>query len=301
MGSVEEIMMGSRWAALAALLALSEATKWSNIGFMSSQDQAPANKRSAEDGHELSLDDMELSASETQYDAVPYTDLGLSSGEAESRVEPFRRRKYRRRRRKNRYENLVVPGQDYSEDTLSDNKLYDRDSSYKAPSANYAAPESSYEAPSYSSYEAPKYEPNYTPSYEGYSGGGKDSFNDFLNALAAFLPIGLFLAAIPPNLIVINSRRKRSTDEKDLNSVEIVYPFLDKINKMGFDHLKELECQKEMFCEMAVMGNSKEGNFVQRSLAALVQYTPTFVASRFGAEKVLQAAETQNCHQFKCL
>ena len=61
--------------------------------------------------------------------------------------------RYRRRRRKNRYENLVVPGQDYSEDTLSDNKLYDRDSSYKAPSANYAAPESSYEAPSYSSYE----------------------------------------------------------------------------------------------------------------------------------------------------
>ena len=43
-----------------------------------------------------------------------------------------------------------------------------------------------------------------------------------------------------------------------------------------------------MFCEMAVMGNSKEGNFVQRSLAALVQYTPTFVASKFGAEKVLQ-------------
>ena len=39
---------------------------------------------------------------------------------------------------------------------------------------------------------------------------------------------------------------------------------------------------------MAVMGNSKEGNFVQRSLAALVQYTPTFVASKFGAEKVLQ-------------
>merc|ERR1712024_279835 len=227
MGSVEEIMMGSRWAALAALLALAEATKWSYVGFMSSQDQAPANKRSAEDGHELSLDDMDLSASETQYDAVPFTDLGLSSGEAESRVEPLRRRKYRRRRRKNRYENLVVPGQDYG-DTLADNQLYDRDTSYKAPSANYAAPDTSYEAASYSSYEAPKYEPNYAPSYEGYSGGGKDSFNDFLNALAAFLPIGLFLAAIPPNLIVINSRRKRSTDEEDYNSVETVFPFLEK-------------------------------------------------------------------------
>lgn len=60
--------------------------------------------------------------------------------------------RYRRRRRKNRYENLVVPSQDY-EATLQDNQLYDRDSSYKAPSANYAAPDPSYEAPSYSSYE----------------------------------------------------------------------------------------------------------------------------------------------------
>ena len=60
--------------------------------------------------------------------------------------------RYRRRRRKNRYENLVVPSQDYG-DTLADNQLYDRDSSYKAPSANYAAPDTSYEAPSYSSYE----------------------------------------------------------------------------------------------------------------------------------------------------
>lgn len=33
----------------------------------------------------------------------------------------------------------------------------------------------------------------------------RDGFNDFLNALAAFLPIGLFLAAIPPNIITINT------------------------------------------------------------------------------------------------
>ena len=64
--------------------------------------------------------------------------------------------RYRRRRRKNRYENLVVPSQDY-EAPLQDNQLYDRDSSYKAPSANYAAPDPSYEAPSYSSYEESGY------------------------------------------------------------------------------------------------------------------------------------------------
>merc|ERR1719270_1226703 len=297
--------MGARWPVLASLLIISlaqvkvEATMWSNIGFMSGQDQA--NKRSAEDGQEMGVEDMDLSASETHYDSLPYSDLGSSSpGDAESRAEPMRRRKYRRRRRKNRYENLVVPSQDYG-DTLADNQLYDRDSSYKAPSANYAAPDTSYEAPSYSSYEAPKYEPNYTPSYEGYSGGAKDSFNDFLNALAAFLPIGLFLAAIPPNLIVINSRRKRDVDEQDDNSVETIYPFLEKINKIGWGNLNEVSCQKELFCEMAVMGGSSDGNYVQRSLAALVQYTPTFLAQRIGVEDVVQATSSEKCQQFKCL
>jgi len=302
MGSVVMVIMRTRVLASLLLISLAqvtvEATTWSNIGFMTGQDQA--NKRSAEDGQEMAVGDMDLSASETHYDTLAYTDSS-SPGDKEARAEPLRRRnKYRRRRRKNRYENLVVPSQDYG-DTLADNQLYDRDSSYQAPSANYAAPESTYEAPSYSSYEAPKYEPNYSPSYEGYSGGAKDNFNDFLNALAAFLPIGLFLAAIPPNLIVINSRRKRSTDEKDYNSVETVYPFLEKINKIGFEHLNDVNCQKELFCEMVVMGNSKEANFVQSSLAAMVHYTPTFVANTFGVKKVLQATEDKECHQFKCL
>merc|ERR1739844_479482 len=302
MGSVVMVIMRTRVLASLLLISLTQvtvkATTWSNIGFMTGQDQA--NKRSAEDGQEMAVGDMDLSASETHYDTLAYTDSS-SPGDKEARAEPLRRRnKYRRRRRKNRYENLVVPSQDYG-DTLADNQLYDRDSSYQAPSANYAAPESTYEAPSYSSYEAPKYEPNYSPSYEGYSGGAKDNFNDFLNALAAFLPIGLFLAAIPPNLIVINSRRKRSTGEKDYNSVKTVYPFLEKINKIGFEHLNDVNCQKELFCEMVVMGNSKEANFVQSSLAAMVHYTPTSVANTLGVKKVLQATEDKACHQFKCL
>merc|ERR1712079_225945 len=246
---------------------LGEPGVWSAFSFLGGN----AGKRSTDETQELypMAEDMEMSSS---YDEPEYEEY---AEDAEARIEPFRRRRkpYRRRRKPK-----PPPSQDF----------YSGD--YTERDSGYEPPQQGYDSPAYA---------ESSPSYSG--GGGKDSFNDFLNALAAFLPIGLFLAAIPPNLIVINSRRKRSTDEKDLNSVEIVYPFLDKINKMGFDHLKELECQKEMFCEMAVMGNSKEGNFVQRSLAALVQYTPTFVASRFGAEKVLQAAETQNCHQFKCL
>lgn len=76
-----------------------------------------------------------------------------------------------------------------------EDEYYDRDDGYGAPHAPaYSAP--SYEAPSYQtsdSYGAPSY------------GGGGDGFNDFLNALAAFLPIGLFLAAIPPNLITVST------------------------------------------------------------------------------------------------
>merc|ERR1712183_865040 len=186
------LTMRLRWTTLLSpLLALAGSsssysqTSWSNLGLLSSQ----ASKRSVEDSHESSLaDDMVTSAS----DNLPETDNSYDLADfksPESRVEPHRRRKkYRTRRRKTRYEPpLVVP-----DNKLADNVLYERDSGYSPPS---------------SSYEAPSYSP---PSYEAY-GGGKDGFNDFLNALAAFLPIGLFLAAIPPNLIVINSRR-RDTD-----------------------------------------------------------------------------------------
>merc|ERR1712107_738793 len=130
---------------------------------------------------------------------------------------------------------LVVPSSDYP-GTLAEDKLYDRDSSYQAPADSYNSPSSSYEAPSYNppSYQAPSYQAD----YGGYSAGGKDSFNDFLNALAAFLPIGLFLAAIPPNLIVINSTRKKREAEENENSVETVFPFLDKISHIGWRNLK---------------------------------------------------------------
>merc|ERR1711923_461266 len=275
MGSVVLVIMGSRCLGLVTVLLVLgvrlEASdtsgprhQWSSLRFMSNQ----ASKRSAEDSNETAGDEMDLSASDTQYDVLGYNDVS-SSANMESRVAPNRRRrKYRTRRRKNRYEPkpydpLVVPSQDFNAAaTIPDNQLYDRDSSYDSPNS-YNPPSSSYEAPSY--YDAPSYK----PGYEAYSGGGKDSFNDFLNALAAFLPIGLFLAAIPPNLIVINSRRRRDTDgefEKDVNTVETVsvYPFLEEINQLGgIKRLNEIDCQKKLFCEMAARGRGEEGNFVQ--------------------------------------
>merc|ERR1711923_544702 len=306
MGSVVLVIMGSRCLGLVTVLLVLgvrlEASdtsgprhQWSSLRFMSNQ----ASKRSAEDSNETAGDEMDLSASDTQYDVLGYNDVS-SSTNMESRVAPNgRRRKYRTRRRKNRYEPkpydpLVVPSQDFNAAaTIPDNQLYDRDSSYDAPNS-YNPPSSSYEAPSY--YDAPSYK----PGYEAYSGGGKDSFNDFLNALAAFLPIGLFLAAIPPNLIVINSRRKREaedTHEEEINSVE-TYPFLEKID---LRNLQDSPCQKELFCEMTVMGDSKNGNFVQKFLASVVKYTPDFLSDKIGVKDVFQASSRRSCEQFKCV
>merc|ERR1719192_1912674 len=289
---------------------------WSTLSLMSSQ----ASKRSADEASDAVEDEMDVSASDAHYDTAPhYSDYSEADSVdiPESRGGPLRRRrKYNRlRRRKNRYpqsaseqyDNLVVPSTDFhsnSVDSLSDNQFYDRDSSYQAPSSGYNSPESSYSSPN--NYETPSYydAPPYKQSYgEPYSGGGKDSFNDFLNALAAFLPIGLFLAAIPPNLIVINSRRRRAAgEEEDLNSVETVYhPFLDKIDRMGLARLGTPQCQKELFCEMAAMGEAEhEANTVQRLLAALVRHTPASLADTLGVAEVFQASKTRRCEQFKC-
>merc|ERR1711963_912994 len=246
---------------------LGEPGVWSALSFLGGN----AGKRSTDETQELypMAEDMEMSSS---YDQPEYEEY---AEEAEARIEPFRRRRkpYRRRRKPK-----PPPSQDFYSGDYTD-----RDSGYEPPQQGYDSPTFAESSPSYS------------------GGGGKDSFNDFLNALAAFLPIGLFLAAIPPNLIVINSRRKRDVDEQDDNSVETIYPFLEKINKIGWGNLNEVSCQKELFCEMAVMGGSSDGNYVQRSLAALVQYTPTFLAQRIGVDDVVQATSSEKCQQFKCL
>jgi len=290
---------------------------WSALSFLSSQNN---NKRSADDSKESSLSQADdMFGSESKIEAAA---LIASEPDPESRMNPYRRRKnkYRTKKRKNKYA-ASVPSQDFYEDKIYDDTYYDRDSSYSAPTSGYKPPSdtydapSSYEAPAYEapapSYEAPSYEapsydpPSYkpAPSYEAPSysgGGGGDSFNDFLNALAAFLPIGLFLAAIPPNLIVINSRRKRQAEDEMYNTLESSYPFMDKINTMGFSRLSETDCQKELFCEMAEMGSNQEANTVQKLFAYAVSLTPDFLADMAGVKDVFEATREGRCRKFKC-
>ena len=41
---------------------------------------------------------------------------------------------------------------------------------------------------------------------------------------------------------------------------------------------------------MSVMGDSKEGNFVQKVLATIMQYTPDFLSDTVGVKDVFQVS-----------
>merc|ERR1712018_395265 len=250
---------------------LGEPGVWSALSFLGGN----AGKRSTDETQELypMAEDMEMSSS---YDQPEYEEY---AEEAEARIEPFRRRRkpYRRRRKPK-----PPPSQDFYRGDYTD-----RDSGYEPPQQGYDSPAFAESSPSYS------------------GGGGKDSFNDFLNALAAFLPIGLFLAAIPPNLIVINStaRRKRETEDSMINSLDsspsTERPFLRRIASLG-PAMWRTECQAQIFCEMVAMGKLPEGNRVQRMLAATALNTPDFAANLLGLGHTFQVSRDGACSKFKC-
>jgi len=251
---------------------LGEPGVWSALSFLGGN----AGKRSTDETQELypMAEDMEMSSS---YDEPEYEEY---AEEAEARIEPFRRRRkpYRRRRKPK-----PPPSQDFYSGDYTD-----RDSGYEPPQQGYDSPAFAESSPSYS------------------GGGGKDSFNDFLNALAAFLPIGLFLAAIPPNLIVINStaRRKREAEDSLLNSVDAVAteeerPVLRRIAALGSAMWKP-ECQAEIFCQMVQLGQLPEGNSVQRMFAATAIHAPDFATNLLGLGGTFQASREGDCTKFKC-
>ncbi|XP_023328763.1 uncharacterized protein LOC111701622 [Eurytemora carolleeae] len=271
-----------------------EELSWSNLSFLTSQ-QTEKKEDQTQDA----------------FDTRPYM---LESAEySEDDLQTRRRRKTNLRRRRPEYSdyssnlNTQIEDQTYYE-RVEDKEFApspsmevsssDLSASYQAPSSGYETPSTSYKAPlsdyeplssSYSSYSKPSYK-----------GKGKDKFNNFLNALAAFLPIGLFLAAIPPNLIVINSARKKR--ETDLNEIEeeYSYPLMTKIGRIGYTGLKNTGCQKRFLCELANLGSTAEANSIQKFAAFAAASTPDVFADYLQAKEVFQAVRVQQCDRFEC-
>merc|ERR1712064_103411 len=143
----------------------------------------------------------------------------------------------------------------------------------------------------------------YDDGYQNNLLGGGGPLQAASSALRTILPLGLLVAALVPSTVTLHRRRKREaedTHEEEINSVE-TYPFLEKIDKIGLRNLQDSTCQKELFCEMTVMGDSKNGNFVQKFLASVVKYTPDFLSDKIGVKDVFQASSRRSCEQFKCV
>lgn len=225
------------------------------------------------------------------------------------RVKGRKRQKHRQQEQQRPEYDTYSTGYGEEYESFDDDELeyYDRDDGYGSPKApSYSAPAPSYEAP------APQYSaPSESYGAPSHSGGG-DGFNDFLNALAAFLPIGLFLAAIPPNLITISTKKKRSLtnsgdEDTSLNDVdtthaELHYPFLERISEIGYDKMmSDSECQKRLFCEMSTKGQEDvDANTVQKAFNYMVLLSPKMVSDYFGTTEVFRTIKGGNCSMFKC-
>merc|ERR1712241_1150637 len=272
-----------------------------NVDLSSSNQQAPVYQQAASS----SLTNFNWlpggGAGPTQYASAANGDLEASPSYADDEDTLLgegsysNRRKYKRKgnlkrvkgRKRNKHRRPEYEYTNYgdSNENLNDyeEEYYDRDDGYGSPKApSYSAPAPSYEAPA-PSYSAP--DDSYgAPSY---SGGGGDGFNDFLNALAAFLPIGLFLAAIPPNLITITTKKKRSLESNEIE--EYGHPFMKRISELGFDKLwMDAECQKQLLCQMTQKGTEDNANNVQKSLNFVAKMFPFFGGVENGRGGVMQ-------------
>ncbi|EFX69937.1 hypothetical protein DAPPUDRAFT_328621 [Daphnia pulex] len=173
-----------------------------------------------------------------------------------------------------------------------DGQDINRDGSYSAPS-------------SYGSNNDYGYEASPDSSYGNAVGYGDDKHSSFVSALTAFLPIGLFLAAIVPNIVTVSAgRRKRSeagTKEEAKAAVdEATFPILDMISSFGVRSLQEPSCQSKIVCEIGRMGGLPEANAVQRALWFTANYVPERVSNLIGADKLFRQIRSQQCSEFMC-
>lgn len=145
------------------------------------------------------------------------------------------------------------------------------------------------------------YEPNYASDLSsGYH--GEDKLGTFVTALTAFLPIGLFLAAIVPNIITVSSGRRKRSDKEEVQIAqdEATFPILDMISSFGVRSLQEPSCQSKIVCEIGRMGGLPEANTVQRALWLAANYVPQRFSRLLGMEKLFRQIRSQQCSEFKC-
>ncbi|KAF4532734.1 hypothetical protein B566_EDAN011926 [Ephemera danica] len=133
-----------------------------------------------------------------------------------------------------------------------------------------------------------------------------------LRIATAAIPIGLFLAALPPNVVYVNtaqpvpkplgtsSQRQRSDTSEHVTPVT-TFPVLDMIERAGgLPALEKPECEAFIFCSMARLGAHQEANSVQRFLYSTAHGIPDTLAEMFGIKEIMKAIRTDSCSIYKC-
>ncbi|KAJ9578845.1 hypothetical protein L9F63_004949, partial [Diploptera punctata] len=123
-----------------------------------------------------------------------------------------------------------------------------------------------------------------------------------MNMLAAFIPLGLLLAALPPNILTINTTtpdlpsRQRSVETLDMTS----YPILHLLEKYGVESLDDPECENRIFCEMSRLGREPSGNVIQKAFWHAAHETSDKNAEAMGMKELFKAVRTDSCSIYKC-
>lgn len=128
-----------------------------------------------------------------------------------------------------------------------------------------------------------------------------------VSAVGSMIPMGLFLAAIFPNIVSVVGRRKRSADGSSTSAGSdsaaldgLTFPILDMISSFGVRSLQQPECQSKIVCEIGRQGGLPNANNIQRALWTIANYTPERLSRMVGADEVFRSIRNLQCAEFAC-
>ncbi|XP_049944177.1 uncharacterized protein LOC126425249 [Schistocerca serialis cubense] len=114
-----------------------------------------------------------------------------------------------------------------------------------------------------------------------------------LHALAAFIPLGLFLASIQPSVITVNSSAPAPGVSRQRS---VVGGSSDELLAAGAG----ADCEARLLCEAAVRGRLEAADAPERALWLAAHQTPDKMAVALGLYDVLKAIRTGTCDLYSC-
>ncbi|XP_065212427.1 uncharacterized protein LOC135840041 [Planococcus citri] len=145
-----------------------------------------------------------------------------------------------------------------------------------------------------------------------YSGKPYHKSHGLWQILATLLPIGLFLTALQPKVIFINSTNPQAPNgvkpffrlaDDNFQSTDANVVLYNLVANAGLTPSNDVTCNKMKICQAAAAGSgsSEQSNFAEYSLWYLVSRSTSSIRKKLHLEDVFEAVQTRQCEQFSCL